>query len=228
MTVNNSEKLLLKNRILGLLLRDARQQAGRSISDCAATLGIDDSAYLVFEAGQEAPTLPQLEVMAYFFNVPISHFWGQETLAQSRSEARIRERVPEVLMLRQKIVGARLRQLREKMGVSIAQIADQCGQTEGLLQAVEHGSETLPLNELEAVAQALGVRLEDLIDEHGPIGSWLHVQEEYDRFGDLSPEVRDFVLKPINRSYIELAMRLSEMETDRLRGIAESILEITY
>jgi hypothetical protein len=40
--------------------------------------------------------------------------------------------------------------------------------------------------------------------------------------------MRAFILRPINRSYLDLAIRLSEMKVDELRNIAESILEITF
>ena len=40
--------------------------------------------------------------------------------------------------------------------------------------------------------------------------------------------MRAFIAEPINRNYIETAMRLSEMDVDRLRLIAESILDITF
>jgi len=36
-----------------------------------------------------------------------------------------------------------------------------------------------------------------------------------------------FVLKPINLPYLELAKRLSEMSVDKLRDVAEGLLEIT-
>jgi len=41
-------------------------------------------------------------------------------------------------------------------------------------------------------------------------------------------EMQVFVSKPINRPYLELAIRLSEMSVDRLRSVAEGLLEITY
>jgi hypothetical protein len=39
--------------------------------------------------------------------------------------------------------------------------------------------------------------------------------------------LQSFVSQPINRPYIELAQRLSEMPTAKLRTIAEGLLEIT-
>jgi transcriptional regulator with XRE-family HTH domain len=43
----------------------------------------------------------------------------------------------------------------------------------------------------------------------------------------LSNELRDFINKPSNLPFLELAMKLSHMDAKRLRDIAESILEIT-
>jgi hypothetical protein len=40
-------------------------------------------------------------------------------------------------------------------------------------------------------------------------------------------DLQTFVSKPINRPYLELAQRLSEMSVDKLRSVAEGLLEIT-
>ena len=45
---------------------------------------------------------------------------------------------------------------------------------------------------------------------------------------ELPEDVREFILRPINRSYLDLAIRLSGLSVERLRGIAEGILDITY
>jgi hypothetical protein len=48
-----------------------------------------------------------------------------------------------------------------------------------------------------------------------------------DDFLELSPELQAFVSKPINRPYLELAQRLSEMSVDKLRSVGEGNLEVT-
>lgn len=222
-----AERRALHNRILGVLIQDARQASGRSVADCASLLGIPETDYLAFEQGERAPTLPQLEVLAYFFNVPIQHFWQGETLSAERREDEIRRRVPELLMLRQRIIGVRLRQLRVQAGLSIQDVAEATGISAERIEAVENGEEAPPINELEALAFAVKANLDALMDGHGPVGRWLQAQEDFEAFAELPAEMRAFILKPINRSYLELAMRLSEMDVNRLRTIAESILEIT-
>jgi hypothetical protein len=48
------------------------------------------------------------------------------------------------------------------------------------------------------------------------------------KFLDLPAPLQDFVCKPVNRPYVELALKLSELSVERLRAIAEGLLEITY
>jgi hypothetical protein len=41
-------------------------------------------------------------------------------------------------------------------------------------------------------------------------------------------EVQQFIKNPGNEPYLRLAMHLSSMSTEKLRAIAEGILEITF
>ncbi len=222
------ELLTVRKRILGVLIRDARTNAGMSPADCSDLLGIPEEEYARFEAGDHTPTLPQLEILAYVFNVPLKHFFGTQTLAQTQQDRNIKDRVAELTMLRQKVIGLKIRQLREQAGLSTAQLAEKCGLSPGQVEVVERGLLPLPLTVMESLARAANGRIEDLMDGHGTVGSWIQAQEQFDAFVQLPPDLRAFVVRPINRSYLELAVRLSEMEVNRLRLIAESILEITY
>ena len=228
MTTAPIEKLIVKNRIVGALIKEARKDAGYSKKDCAAFLGIDKEIYKGFEIGRQAPTLPQLEILAYLFDVPIAHFWEGKSLSEKRKTKEIADRVGELLMLRQRIIGVRIRQLREKAGLTIEQVAQRTGHDVRQISSLESGRVALPVHELDLVADAVNARLEDLLDRHGEVGEWLASQGEYEQFKELPSDLRSFLVKPINRSYIELAQKMSEMEVDRLRAIAESILEITY
>jgi transcriptional regulator with XRE-family HTH domain len=184
-----------------VLLRDARGTAGLSTSDVAGLLDISEDEYKGFEGGEHSPTLPQLEVLAYTFSVPIKHFWGSQTLAVERKEREIKERLPEVLMLRQKMIGIRLRAAREQAGLSQADVADKAGLSSNQLEVVERGLLPLPVTALERVVRAVNLSLDDLVDEHGTVGNWLQAQEQFDKFLELPSDLRDFVCRPINGLY---------------------------
>ncbi len=229
MAFNLVERIQVKNRIMGLLLRDAREDAGRNPDQVAELLGIPTKEYLGFEKGLQGPTLPQLEVLAYYYDIPLNHFFGaQKTLKAQREEDELKDRVPELMMLRQRIIGVRVRLLREQAGATIEDVAERTGLRTDQITAVEQGIKTLPVNELEMVAYALKANIDDLVDTSGTIGSWVKKQEQFEDFAKLPDDMREFVLKPINQSYIDLAMKLSKMHVDELRGIAASILEITF
>jgi hypothetical protein len=70
--------------------------------------------------------------------------------------------------------------------------------------------------------------MEQFYDQHGPIGKWREQKGNVHKFLDLPPDMQQFVSKPVNRPYVELAMRLSELSTEKLRAVAEVLLEITY
>jgi hypothetical protein len=52
-------------------------------------------------------------------------------------------------------------------------------------------------------------------------------QAAIQEFLNLSPELRAFVCLPVNRPYIELARNLSQLSTEKLRAVAEGLLDIT-
>jgi hypothetical protein len=58
--------------------------------------------------------------------------------------------------------------------------------------------------------------------------AWDRTEENFLKFQGLPDEVRKFVLSPLNLGYLHVAMHLSEMPAERLRAIAESLLDITY
>ncbi len=96
------------------------------------------------------------------------------------------------------------------------------------MKAYELGERPISLPELEGLLSILGGRIETLFAQSGPIGSWLNQQIAMRDFLTLPPELQNFVCKPVNRPYIDLAMKLSAMSTEKLRSVAEDILDITF
>jgi hypothetical protein len=89
------------------------------------------------------------------------------------------------------------------------------------------GEDELPLPVLEAVCTVLGRPIDEFIDKYGPVGVWSNQQQTVQEYLKLPEELQAFISKPINRPYLELAHRLSEMSVDKLRAVGEGILEIT-
>jgi hypothetical protein len=93
---------------------------------------------------------------------------------------------------------------------------------------VSHCERPIPLPELEGLVALLGGQIETIFDQTGPIGQWMTQQKAVQDFLQMPSELQSFVSKPVNRPYLELAMKLSSMSTDKLRSVAEDLLEITF
>jgi transcriptional regulator with XRE-family HTH domain len=221
-----SEKLSLRNKILGVMIRDARHGAGKTLDDCGAFLGISGSTFSDIEHGHRPISLPELEAFAYLVDVPLEHFFGDELLGGNNGKQPPSE---ELVGLRNRVIGVLLRQARSAAGRTQAECAEFLGVPDSRISAYEYGQTPVPLSELEALAGFFDIAVETFVDEeHNPIGQQLrrrHVMEELEH---LPREVQAFVLEPLNVNYLRTALKLSKLPAEELRTIAESLLEITY
>jgi transcriptional regulator with XRE-family HTH domain len=219
--------LQLRAKKLGVLIRDARLARGRTLEECAAELGISPELFEAYEYGEASPSLPQVEWLAYTLGVPLDHFWGDQSLSEQPA-ANGRPDPTDVLEVRQRVIGALIRKARQDARVSPAALAAAVHIAPEELEAIELGEQIAPLPLLEALSGALNHSIREFQDQHGPVGVWWSQQKAVTGFLDLPPDLQGFIGKPINRPYLELAVRLSEMSVDRLRAVAEGLLEITY
>lgn len=222
----NPIAMTIRAKKLGVLIRDARLASRRRIEDCAEVLKVSSGEFEAFELGEKSPSLPKLEVLAYFLGVSIDHFWGDKAISENGSPA-LNFDVDQLVSLRQRMIGALLRQARQQAELSSEAVADSVGITPDRLEACEMGEADLSLPVLEAVCSVLGHPINDFIDKFGPVGMWSNQQQSVQEYLKLPEELQTFVTKPINRPYLELAHRLSEMSVDKLRAVGEGILEIT-
>jgi transcriptional regulator with XRE-family HTH domain len=220
-------QVTIRSKKLGLLIRDARLTARRNVQECAQAIGIKPGIFRAYEEGRRAPSLPELEALVYFLDLPLDHFWGSE----AKSEAAMRHEkldLSKLLSVRQRKIGALLRQERMNASISIRNLAHETGIASSRIKAYELGERPIPLPELEILVRTLGGRVESFFDRTGPVGQWMISEETIQHFLEMPAELREFVSLPVNRPYIELAMKLSSMSRDKLRSVAEDILDITF
>jgi transcriptional regulator with XRE-family HTH domain len=225
--MNMQAQITIRAKKLGILIRDARLASRRSTKDCAAAINVSNGVFKAYEEGRKAPSLPELETLAYYFELPIDHFWSNESL--SDAPARIDEiDLPRLTDLRHRMIGALLRQERMNASLSMKSVSEETGISTGRLKRYEMGERPIPLPELEVILKLLGGRIETFFDQGGPIGQWMIQQKAVQEFLDMPVELQNFVSQPVNRPYLDLARKLSEMSTDKLRSVAEDLLDITF
>ena len=223
-----SQTIEIRNKIVGILVRRARSRAGKSQRECAEALGISPGMYSQCEQGRRGFSLPDLEALAYLFEVPPASLWDDEQTSASASEAGSLP-LPQVLALRRKMLAIQFRQCREEAELSRREMSQLLGCSTYRVSQYEHGRRDIPLAELELVADACEQPLADFVDnETIPLGEAERQRDALARLDELPPEVRDFVLNPTNTLYLRIALLLSTMRADDLRQIAETLLDITY
>ena len=224
--VNKKIQLLqVRSKKLGILLYDARLAAQKSVDECARALNIPTHQYLLYESGEASPTLPEIEAFAFFCNIPVNHFFGQTIISDKSFHHN--GKTSELAQIRNRMISIQLRIARAEANLTIPELSEKTSISEDRISSYESG-EPVPLSELSVLTEAMDKDAFDLIDQKGPIGMWIKEKYSFQKFCELSEEIQQFISKPINLPYLELALKLSKMPAEELRQIAENILQITF
>ena len=222
------QTISIRNKIVGILVRRAREKAGKSQRECAEYLLCGPFTYSQCELGKQGFSLPQLEALAYWFDAPVATLWDDQQPLLPRAQE---EPLPldQILQLRQKMVAVKFRQCRQAAGLSQRELGELLGCSAYMVSQYEQGRRDISLAELEVVSEQCGQSLAVFMDEDTiPLGQAEAQRRALIYFDELPPDVRDFVLKPSNTLYLRIAMLLSTMKAEHLRQIAETLLDITY
>jgi len=222
--MTNQQDQLLRSKMLGAKLRKTRKERGKSLKETAVLIGTTSGKLSAYERGQRIISLPELEMFAFQFDVPLRYFLKTGTPKTSRRSIPD----PELLIsLRQKMIGAQLRAHRMQTDMSLRKLARTLNIPPSRLSAYERGMRPIPISQLDALSSALGHAIEEYIDHDGPVGEWEQQLQALEVLSKLSPELRDFLSKPVNEPYLRLAKQLSELQVEKIRTVAEGLLEIT-
>jgi len=222
----NPTALSIRAKKLGVLIRRARQSSGKSLQECAQVLGLSVDEFEKFEVGDQSPSLPELEVLAFTLGVPVDQFLGSEPLGSVPAGDHEVD-MGKLIALRHRIIGASIRKARNEAGLSQEELAEKAWTSASLVEAYELGQTAIPVPDLEGIGSILGMSIKDFQDQRGPVGKWVAQQQAIKDFLTLPADLQAFVSKPVNRPYLELAQRLSGMSVEKLRAVAEGLLEIT-
>jgi transcriptional regulator with XRE-family HTH domain len=225
MTVNPLQ-IKLRAKKLGVLIADARIAAGKQIAECARAIGVQPSEFENYELGQEAPSLPELELLANYLLIPLDHFWENSSLLSIDRSAQGIE-IDNQIATRNVVIAGSLHRLRSESETSLEDAAGQLGLEVDQLVAFESGETSVPLPILEALTNIYAASLVDYYDKSSLPGNLDDQDRLVQEYMQLPPALRTFVAMPVNRPYLEMAQKLSNMSVEKLRAVAEVLLEIT-
>lgn len=219
-------RLKLKTKMVGAEIRAAREDSGKSIKSAADLIGVSSNTMSSYEHGRKGISLPELELLAYWLDIPIQNLLDGLPSSPDRT---VNFDPKVVVSFRQKMIGAQIRKRRIEADLTIADLAEKTGFPVSRISAYERGIRPIPIPFLEVLMDLLGRSLDELIDTEGqgPIAGWYRERRAYETFRALPPDFRDFLAEQENSGFVRVAMRLRELSFEKLRSLAESITEIT-
>ncbi len=194
----------LRARIVGVLLRKFRLAAQCAPEECANFLQVTPEQFAAWECGEEAPSLPELELLASFLQ-------GAPTP----------DRQNDYLLLRQRIIGVLLQKACLDADADAARTTMQPDR----LSAYELGERAIPMTDLSELAQALGLELSAFLEaaETRRPFSTISAAQSSD---DSATAFSDFAADRQNAAIIRLAMAFRHIRADDLHRIADALFAI--
>lgn len=226
--VKDTKALDVRTKIIGVLLQAARLKARRTLKECADQLGCTPHMVSQYEYGRRGISLPELELLAALFDLPVNHLWEEE-LAVFEEEAG-KPLAQELIPLRQKVIGILLRQARMKAGKTQSQCARVLGVSTDTMSKYEHGRKPVPFAQLELMSPYLDLPLSELLDKELSTsrvaisargGELLSADNAWER---LPLRVQDFIRNPEALPYLGTALTLYELPHDSLKRLGEAVL----
>ncbi len=230
-----TEQIRIQRKILGALIRNARERAGLDIDETASLLELDVSTLKDYESGHKEASLPELEAIAHIFDIPFDYFWSDTPFPEPQKSLQIRN----MIVTRRIEIGQLLSQARGKMGKTEQQISDLLNCSPNRVIDYELGRLDIPLSELQRLASFLDVPFDyflkeelksapsEVVQPSTPTSARSVVRPQAG-LEHLSEDVITFLQDPANVLYVKLSMRLEGLSATNLRTLAEGILDITY
>jgi transcriptional regulator with XRE-family HTH domain len=213
--------VVLQRKINGVLIRAAREKARRTIKEVALRLGITPARVQQYERGMREMSLPELERLALFLQMPISFFVNGDSTVESAAP---QPPNPAQTRARRAALGVKLKQARLAAGKSKEECALAIDRKVATIARYERGASEIPITELEHLAQFLNVNLFYFIED--PSSDEAGGLMDLEKIARLSTEVRAFVLDPENLPYMRMAMKFRDLPTDRLKELGEILLVV--
>jgi len=115
------QPVVLQRKIVGVLIRAAREKARRTVSELAQRLGVTPARIRAYERGARELSLPELELIALYLQTPLSFFVSGEMTLEEKPP---RPPSPTEIRTRRALIGAKLKQARLAAGKS----KEECAQ----------------------------------------------------------------------------------------------------
>jgi len=223
---NNGSKENLNLEYLPKNLALVREISGKSLKEVSELLGIPGSRLKNYEKGKYTPSLPEIESLAFIYQIPRSAFFAE--MKPGRIEAvPADDQLEKLIEIRQKIIGTKLNLAREQAEMTLKALSDCAGIPTSRIKRYEEGISPIPADELQKIAECLGISMTEFFDCESPIGRWQTNQDALKKFDLFDADQKQFLTDSDNQKVIELARALQSIGVEKLKELAISLLNFT-
>lgn len=219
-----SEVQLIRSKILGVQIRLSRQETGRTLEDCASKLQVSEEQFSAWEYGNEVPSVPKLELLARYLDVPVSQFW-QENASDSTLKPGTEH--DEFVALRQRLVGGLLRAARQAKQLTVEQLGDLVPLDVALIRQYEYGERRIPVDQLSVLARVLDRDLNFFLEDDEVYVAALQAPASTQVDQDLPEVLRQYSTDDKTLGLVKLAVAFSHIRSEELDQIAHALLAIS-
>ncbi|MCB2202789.1 helix-turn-helix domain-containing protein [bacterium] len=206
-------------------ISDIRRTLQRSVHDCAGILGISEAKYLAFEQGRESLSLPDLELLSLYLNIPLQELFDKDVHTSSSHHLLQLNIRPQYKQLREKMIQTKLILARESKGLSLFDLAQETDIPEKTLQAYELGQLPIPLNHLKSICEALGCSIDTFFPEDNALNGAPKVNNRQGRWQPEYPN-NEAAPNPEEDPYRQLLAALKQIPEEDQARIAKQLLEL--
>jgi transcriptional regulator with XRE-family HTH domain len=202
-----------------LLIRQARERAGRTVAQLAEALQVKPGLVKAYEAGTREPSFGELTAMSDWLSVPPMSLLDEASQPAAQQPMKLQA----TMQLRNHVLGARLKQARMDKGQTLKATASAVGISANKLKSHELGA-PMPVTVLEMLTVHLGLTMQHWLDADADLIT--KAQQQQAAFAALPSDVRDFVTDATALPYVQTAMRLRALPSDEVKRLAQALLGI--
>lgn len=218
-TQNHEAAHSLRGRILGVLIRRGRLSAQRSVEDCASFLQVETQLIEDWELGESVPSLPQLEGLSRYLLAAA----GGESVDSAEDNF---SGGAEYNLLRQRIIGAKLKLARQMQDFAVEDLGGRSGLDTDQIERYEFGEVMIPINHLCVLAQAVSQDLSYFVNSDDIVRGQLLPDSGGGEESPTNTDLVRFAADNKNQAFIRLAMAFRQIEREDLHRIAEALYNI--
>jgi transcriptional regulator with XRE-family HTH domain len=148
---------------IGNQIKEIRKLKQRNIHDCAKLLGVTKEQYLQFEEGEGSLSLPEIELLSIFLEIPAENLFEEFDDSFSYLTLANERKSPVYKNLRNKMIQTKLASVLQDKEISLENLSQFTNIPLESLQSYQVNGKAIPIDHLNSICKHIGIPFEALI-----------------------------------------------------------------